>query len=188
MLVSAGDDESFVFAMTSDKADWQPIPLGSKAIEQKVTAFRYSLDVDRAQEAMKSGNASNLFDLGLAHELYTALLGPVDGLIKDRKSILIVSLGALTALPFHLLVTDKPAAATPSNIGAYREANWLLKRQNATVLPSVASLKALRADTRRQAQAGKSDDRLWRSGLRIRKSAVRGRNTSLPARSRCAQP
>ena len=154
VLVSAGDDESFVFAMTSDKADWQPIPLGSKAIEQKVTAFRYSLDVDRAQEAMKSGNASNLFDLGLAHELYTALLGPVDGLIKDRKSILIVSLGALTALPFHLLVTDKPAAATPSNIGAYREANWLLKRQNATVLPSVASLKALRADTR-QAQAGK---------------------------------
>ena len=154
VLAPAGENESYVFAVTRDKADWHPIPLGSNAIEQKVTAFRRSLDVDRAQEAMKSGNASDLFDLGLAHELYAALLGPVDGLIKDRKSILVVSSGSLTALPFHLLVTDKPPAATPSDVAGYREAKWLLKRQNATVLPSVASLKALRAETR-QAQAGK---------------------------------
>jgi CHAT domain-containing protein len=148
VITPAGDNESYVFAITRDKADWQPIPFGGKAIEQKVTAFRRALDVDVAQEAMKSGNASDLFNLDFAHELYAALLGPVDGLIKDRKSILIVSSGALTALPFHLLVTEKPAAATPSDIAAYREAKWLLKRQNATVLPSVSSLKALRASTR----------------------------------------
>ena len=57
--------------------------------------------------------------------------------------------GALTALPFHLLVTDKPAVAVPefktlNDFAAYRDAAWLLKRHAITVLPSVASLKALR--------------------------------------------
>lgn len=52
--------------------------------------------------------------------------------------------GALTALPFHLLVTEKPASAIPEKIEGYRDAAWLLKRQAVSVLPSVASLKALR--------------------------------------------
>jgi CHAT domain-containing protein len=56
--------------------------------------------------------------------------------------------GPLTALPFHLLVTDKPAIAVPrmqiSDMAAYRDAAWLVKRHAVTVLPSVASLKALR--------------------------------------------
>ena len=57
--------------------------------------------------------------------------------------------GALTALPFHLLVTEKPAAAvpqveTPRDLATYRDAAWLFKRHAVSVLPSVASLKALR--------------------------------------------
>ncbi len=62
--------------------------------------------------------------------------------------------GALTALPFHLLVTEKPAVAVPQvkarrDLAAYRDAAWLLKRQAVSVLPSVASLKALRVFPRR---------------------------------------
>src|SRR5262249_711214 len=50
-----------------------------------------------------------------------------------------------TAVPFHLLVTDKPAVAVPAKqLALYREAAWLVKRHAVTVLPSVASLKALR--------------------------------------------
>ena len=52
--------------------------------------------------------------------------------------------GALTALPFHLLVTEKPAAAIPETFDGYRDAAWLLKRQAVSVLPSAASLKTLR--------------------------------------------
>lgn len=154
IIAPTGESGSFVFVITHDKADWHPIPVGSTSLERKVAAFRRALDVDRADEAMKSGNAAGMFDLGLAHELYDTLLGPVDGLIRDRKRLLIVSSGALTALPFHLLVTDKPATATPLDTAAYREAQWLLKRQSTTVLPSVASLKTLRTNTR-QAQASK---------------------------------
>jgi CHAT domain-containing protein/Flp pilus assembly protein TadD len=98
-----------------------------------------------------------LFDLGRAYELYQTLLGPVEGLIKSKRQLLIVPSGALTALPFHLLVTEKPKTATPqledlvtpATFAPYREAAWLIKRQAETVLPSVSSLKALRVFARK---------------------------------------
>jgi CHAT domain-containing protein/tetratricopeptide (TPR) repeat protein len=100
-----------------------------------------------------------LFDLALAHELYETLLAPVEALIKDKPHLLVVPSGALTALPFHLLVTLKPAAAVPASrnpkdLAIYRDAAWLLKRHAITVLPSLASLKALRVLGRKD-QAGK---------------------------------
>ena len=110
---------------------------------------------------------SGLFDLALANELYVALLGPVEALIKDKRSLLVVPSGALTALPFHLLVTEKPQAAIPDTLEGYRDAAWLLKRQAVSVLPSVASLKALRAFARRD-QSIEADDRLWRSRVQSR--------------------
>jgi CHAT domain-containing protein len=55
----------------------------------------------------------------------------------------------LTALPFQLLVTAEPSAAIPEKLDGYREAAWLIKRHAASVLPSVASLKSLRAFARR---------------------------------------
>ena len=56
-----------------------------------------------------------MFDLGVAHELYGTLLGPVEALIKGKPHLLVVPTGALTALPFHLLVTEKPAKPVPSS-------------------------------------------------------------------------
>jgi len=53
--------------------------------------------------------------------------------------------GALTTLPFHLLVTERPPAAIPETFSGYRDAAWLIRRQAVSALPSVASLKALRA-------------------------------------------
>ena len=57
---------------------------------------------------------------------------------------------ALTSLPFHLLVTGKAAKPITQmkDIAGYRRA-WLIKRQAVTVLPSVASLRALRLFARK---------------------------------------
>ena len=84
--------------------------------------------------------------------------------MKDKRSLLIVPSGALTALPFHLLVTEKPAAAIPEKLDGYRDAAWLLKRHAVSVLPSVASLKSLRAFARRD-HGHQADDRLRRSAV-----------------------
>jgi CHAT domain-containing protein len=155
------DKESYVFALTRDAFDWKTVPMGGTAMQEKIAAFRRGLDPDtleRQTEAAKStGKQPDLFDLALSNALYTALLGPVETLIKDKKQLLIVPSGALTALPFNLLVTDKPSGAASSlaTPAAYRNAAWLIKRQAITVIPSVVSLNALRAFARKDV-AGKS--------------------------------
>ena len=146
VLFALADKDSYVVALTRDGVDWKRIALGSEAISQKVSAFRRGLDVSQASDA--SGK-SGLFDLAAANDLYVALFGQVEAVVKDKRSLLVAPSGALTALPFHLLVTEKPAAAIPEKIEGYREAAWLLKRQAVSVLPSVASLKALRGFARR---------------------------------------
>ena len=142
VLFAVADKQSYVIAITRERFDWKPLPTGADALSQKVAAFRRGLNVAAASDA--SGK-SGLFDLSLAYELYATLLGPVEPLIKDKSSLLVVPEGALTALPFHLLVTEKPAAAIPEKLDGYRDAAWLIKRQAVSVLPSVSSLKSLRA-------------------------------------------
>ena len=146
VLFALADRESFVLALSRDSFDWQRIPLGVDALSQKVAVLRRGLDVGKASD---SSGKSGLYDLMLANELYAALLGPVEGLVKDKRSLLVAPSGALTALPFHLLVTEKPTAAIPDKIEGYRNVAWLLKRQAVSVLPSVSSLKALRGFARR---------------------------------------
>jgi CHAT domain-containing protein/tetratricopeptide (TPR) repeat protein len=150
-----GVNESYVFALTRESFAWQTIPLGHKMLSDKVAAFRHGLDVDELTSSANAGKPA-LFDLGLAHELYVALLAPVDDLIKGKPNLLVVPTGALTSLPFHLLVTETPATPVPAlkDIATYRDAAWLFKRHAVSVLPSVASLKALRAFARKD-EAGK---------------------------------
>lgn len=146
VIYSVVDSRSYVVAITREGVDWKEISLGADALAQKVAAFRRGLDVGKAGDA--SGK-SGLFDLALASELYAALLGPVEALTKDKRNLLVVPSAALTALPFHLLVTEKPQAAIPDRPEGYRDAAWLLRRQAVSVLPSVISLKSLRAFARR---------------------------------------
>jgi CHAT domain-containing protein/Tfp pilus assembly protein PilF len=146
VLFALADKDSYVLTLTRDNFDWERIPLGADILTQKIATLRRGLDVGKASDA--SGK-SGLYDLALANELYAALLGPVERLVKDKRSLLIAPSGALTALPFHLLVTEKPTAAIPDKIEGYRDAAWLLKRQAVSVLPSVSSLKALRGFARR---------------------------------------
>jgi CHAT domain-containing protein len=145
----SGDKQSYVFAMTRDRFEWRTIPVGADAMAAKVTQLRRGVEVDELLRSIDAGKPV-LFDLGVAHDLYVTLLGPVDDLIKDKRHLLVVPTGALTALPFHLLVTEQPAVAVPrlEDMAPYRNAAWLIKRQAVSVLPSVESLQALRAFAR----------------------------------------
>ena len=143
VFLLTGDQESYVFALTDGGFDWHTIPSGRGDIAAKVAAFRRGLDLEAMQQ----------FDVGIANELFALLIGPVDAIVKDKGHLLVAPSGTLTALPFHLLVTEKPAAAstqrkeqpTAEDAAGYRDAAWLIKRQAVSVLPSVASLQALRS-------------------------------------------
>jgi CHAT domain-containing protein len=144
------EKESYVFAVTRTSVAWKPITLGSAALSERVAAFRHGLDVEALRQSAEGGKPV-LFDLGLANELYVSLIGPVEDLVKREHHLLVVPAGPLTSLPFHLLVTEKPAAAIPhlKDIASYRDAAWLIKRQAVSVLPALSSLKALRQAARR---------------------------------------
>lgn len=142
-----GEKESYVFALTHDAFDWRVIPLGRRELAEEVAAFRRGLDVDELARSIADGKPVT-FDLDRSYRLYSALLRPVEATIRDKKYLAVVPSGALTALPFHLLVTDAPAPGATEGPGRYRDAAWLLRRQAVAVLPSVASLKALRSAAR----------------------------------------
>jgi CHAT domain-containing protein/tetratricopeptide (TPR) repeat protein len=151
------ESASQIFALTREGFEWHTIPLGAKELAEKIAVFRRGLDVaavDRIDGPINPTQAGKLIDLALAHELYATLIGPVEALLKDKKHLIVVPSGALTALPFHLLVTDEPPVAVPGELAGYRDAAWLIKRQAVSVLPSVASLKTLRGFARRD-QGGK---------------------------------
>jgi CHAT domain-containing protein len=144
-----GENEAYVFALTHDAFDWHVIPLSRKELGEKVAAFRHGLDIDELSASIAAGKPV-YFNLDLAYELYSKLLGPVEAIVKDKRYLAVVPSGALTSLPFHLLVTDQPPAppTDPNALPAYSDAAWLIRRQAVTVLPSVASLKALRSTAR----------------------------------------
>ncbi len=139
-----GEKESYVFALTQSGFDWHVIAMNARQLSEAVARLRTGLDPDQFIKSAEEGKLQQ-FDLGFAHELYLQLLGPVEALIKDKRNLITVAAGALTALPVQVLVTEKPAEALPKRLAEYREAAWLVKRHSLTVLPSVASLQALRS-------------------------------------------
>jgi CHAT domain-containing protein/tetratricopeptide (TPR) repeat protein len=149
-------EETLIFALTKKAARWVSIPLGEDALKEGVTAFRCGLDSTNwrfggeSRETCKTllgtdttENELPPFDATAAYGLYRYLFGGIDDLIKNKR-LLIVPSGALTQLPFEALVTEKPDEKLP-RFEAYKSAAWLGQRQAITVLPSVGSLKALRA-------------------------------------------
>ncbi|MFZ0848824.1 MAG: CHAT domain-containing tetratricopeptide repeat protein [Hyphomicrobiaceae bacterium] len=148
-------EETLIWAVTKTDARWVTTDLGTSALNQHVAALRCGLDQAAWADASVQcahwfgSTASNThhgmlpFDLGRAYDVYQSLFGQVADLIASRE-LLIVASGALTALPFQVLVTDKPAVALPTDGPGYAGAAWLAKTHAISVLPSVGSLNALR--------------------------------------------
>ena len=146
-----------IWVVTKADARWASIDLASRALAGRAAALRCGLDRGAwagegkqrclsllALDAEKApdGDTPLPFDLTHAHQLYQALFGQVEDLIKG-KHLLIVPSGPLTQIPFHVLVTEQPDPAA-TGIDAFRRAAWLAKSNAITVLPSVSSLKSLR--------------------------------------------
>jgi CHAT domain-containing protein/tetratricopeptide (TPR) repeat protein len=140
-------EETFIWGVTKTEARWVRTSLGSTALASLVAALRCGLD-EAAWDGEGAGRCASAvgkriegeglpFDLARAHDLYAALFGPIEDLIKD-KQLLVVPSGPLAVLPLQALITEKPAG--PS----YGRAAWFTKRSAVTVLPSVGSLQSLR--------------------------------------------
>jgi CHAT domain-containing protein/tetratricopeptide (TPR) repeat protein len=143
-------EESFLWIVTKMEVRWARSELGTGALTREVAALRCGLDAgtwdgagaERCAQALsispvKAAPSPLPFDHARAHKLYMDLFGQVQDLIKG-KHLLIVPSGPLTQFPFQALVTKPPAS------GDHRAAAWLAREHAVTILPAVASLKALR--------------------------------------------
>jgi CHAT domain-containing protein/tetratricopeptide (TPR) repeat protein len=152
-------EEAFAWVVTKTDVRWVKLPVAPTQLATHVAALRCGLDqaawdgeggsrcaslINTAYQAADAAAGKPLpFDLARAHELYRALFGQIENLIKD-KHLLIVPSGPLASLPFQVLVTANTAQATTPVETAYATAPWLVRRNAITVLPSVASLASLR--------------------------------------------
>jgi CHAT domain-containing protein len=133
-----------------------PWELGAEALQREVEALRCGLDVTawygdgalRCTELLKlpldalpQADVPLPFNTPRAHALYKGLFGKVEDAIRG-KHLLVVPSGALTTLPFQVLVAEQPKG---SELASTR---WLIRNHAITVLPSVGSLKALRRLTK----------------------------------------
>ena len=151
--IAGTPEETFIWVVTKERSRWVRSDLGSAALTRDVAALRCGLDATtwrdageaRCRDLLKVGFSTKdaeadkplPFDVTRAHALYKGLFGEVEDLIRD-KHLLIVPSGALTQLPFQVLVSA-PIEATVS-----RTTPWLARDHALTVLPAVSSLKALR--------------------------------------------
>jgi CHAT domain-containing protein/tetratricopeptide (TPR) repeat protein len=147
-------EETFIWVMTKTEQRWARSALGTKALQREVQALRCELDAatwaepacvevaGQNQRQPVSEGIPSPFDLARAHDLYKALFGPVEDLIRG-KHLLVVASGPLTQLPFQVLVK------TPAKSSDYRSAAWLVRDHAVTVLPAVSSLRALRRTAHR---------------------------------------
>jgi tetratricopeptide (TPR) repeat protein/CHAT domain-containing protein len=118
-------EETFVWVVTKSDVRWLRSELGTAALQREVAALRCGLGA-RAWDGEGARRCADLlklppeklprdgqplpFDTARAHALYAALLGGARDLIKG-KHLLVVPSGALTTLPFQVLVTDGATAA-----------------------------------------------------------------------------
>lgn len=155
---------AYVWIVTKAAVRWARVPRTPAEIETTVSALRCGLDYEgawsaptRCRELLKrtySEADSRVprplpFDLERSYQLYAALFGELGELIAG-KQLLVVPSGPLSSLPLQVLVTRRPSIAVPVDWAGYSGAAWLARTHAITVVPSVASLKALRA------QAGQS--------------------------------
>jgi CHAT domain-containing protein/Tfp pilus assembly protein PilF len=155
LLFAPTRDSTFVWTVTRSDIRWHAAPVGAKLLTEQIRILRCGLDSAawddahaaecKAKLAASPRDSQELlpFDAARAHELYKALFGPIEDAIKDKR-LLIVPQGALTQLPFQVLVTEPPTTKLPKAGADFREVAWLARKHAMTVLPAVSSLKALR--------------------------------------------
>ena len=154
-----GRDSSFVWALPKQgPVSFVSVAMTAGDLESKVRRLREALELQ-----VESIFEVPAFDLALAHELYSALLKPVEAGWKSANSLIVVTNGALGLLPLALLPTA-PAQVKEGQgepFATYRGVPWLARTHAVTMVPSAAALRTLRqlpaASSRREPLIGFGD-------------------------------
>lgn len=135
VALSIEENNGYAWVVTRTDAFWTEVPAKAKDLNAQVAELRQSL---RFRDE-KNKDIDLPFNSALSHKIYQQILGPIADKIADKKRLSIVANGALTSIPFGLLVTKDPSGKKPKDV------DWLIKSHAITVIPSIYSLKTMRA-------------------------------------------
>ena len=133
-----GDKKSYAWVVTKTAADWAEIPINAKTLNKEIAKLRQSLTFETDEP----------FDAALSFAVYQQTFGPVADKIAGKTRLSVFANGALTSLPFGILIKSDPEGKT------LKDQDWLIKSYALTILPSIYSLKTMRASVA-MVEAGK---------------------------------
>lgn len=154
VMIHSTARHSYVFAVTPTRADWARADIGAAALDGEVKALRLALDPGGALRSGEDASrdlapqAASAFPRARAHDLYRKLWAPVAPVVGKARTVYVVAGGALGGLPLALLPTRAPRG-DDADFAALRRTDWLIRRHALVTLPSVGSLRALRASDAR---------------------------------------
>lgn len=151
LLALSGRDHVFVWAIGKTTSAWTRTVYGADLLADDVAALRAQLDPDAATRGAASlarpgggGPRVAPFDRVRAQLLWFELVRPVESALAGAKHVFVVADGPLAGLPLSVLVTGTPEGAD-TDPKALRQTDWLARRYAFTTLPSVDSLRVIRA-------------------------------------------
>lgn len=145
LLIIPFGNATFSFAVTRDGSAWNRSELGADEVGRLVASLRRGLNVGKRDAFAGEVEAGRGFDHAAAHRLYAELVQPLEATLKGNNHVILVTSGALSALPFALLET---APFTGDDPGDFAAAQWFGLQYGISVLPSFNALKLLREDAR----------------------------------------
>ncbi|MFN4172785.1 MAG: CHAT domain-containing protein [Pseudorhodobacter sp.] len=147
VLILPGPTGTYVWAVSQKGETWARSGFGRDTLADQVRALRRTLDPTgpaRSAVALEGPDTAPGFDRSLAHDLYQGLLAGVAPVLAEARRVYVVAEGPLASLPLSVLVTEAPLGDDADPL-ALRDTAWLVRRHALVTLPSVTSLRSLRA-------------------------------------------
>ena len=139
-----------IYAMIVTPSSARPVKLavGAKQLGEQVDALR-----DTISKVENGKRTTYPFDVALAHQIYTELIGPFDAAMPSVTHLIFEPDGPMLRLPINLLVMDqasvdsyrKRAAAGEDAAYDFRDIAWLGRDRDISTAVSPRSFAQLRA-------------------------------------------
>lgn len=145
LMVVPGAQGTHLVAITAEGMTWKRAPVAEAALAAQARRLLYfagaevgaSVGEIARWESEITGNGA--FDRKTAAALYQSLVAPVAGALAGKKALYVVTSGALTALPFSILVAAPPQG-NDDDPAALRATKWFADDFDLVQLPSLQGL------------------------------------------------
>lgn len=125
------DDDGYVVLVKKNEFYFYKLPLSGKQLLSQIKMLRRGL-------VLQSGTPAE-FDTKLSHELYKQIFSPIENHLQGIEFLTVIPDGALKTIPLSILISKKPSLSHE-----YQNIDWLFKKFNLNVFPSISSFVALR--------------------------------------------